>query len=82
MIDDLKDAMLTEPDTAICTAAATDPRQLRHHRTGRVFSAWGTSVPSKIVTLLVQAIAIPIVYRSIGPAQFAGYVAEIGRAHV
>lgn len=66
---------VTVPDIAICTVAATDPRQLRHHRTGRVFSAWGTSVPSKVVTLVVQVIAIPIVYRSIGPAQFAGYAA-------
>src|ERR1017187_1456353 len=75
MIDDLKDAMLPEPDTAICTAAATDPRQFRHHRTRRIFSAWVTSAPSKIVTLIVQVIAVPIVYRSIGPKQFASYVA-------
>jgi len=63
------------PDIAICTVAATDPHQLRHHRTGRVLSAWVTSAPSKIGMLLVQIIAIPIVYRSIGPAQFAGYAA-------
>src|ERR1035441_9752417 len=75
MIDDLKDAMLAKPDTAICTAEAAGPGQLRHHRTGRVFSAWVTAGPSKIVTLLVQIIAIPIVYRSIGPAQFASYAA-------
>ena len=36
-------------------------------------SAWVTSVPSKVVTLIVQVIAIPIVYRSVGPAQFAAY---------
>ena len=73
--DDLKDAMLAEPDSAVCTATATDPRHLRHQRTRRIFSAWVTSAPSKIVTLLVQVIAVPIVYRSIGPAQFAAYVA-------
>ena len=75
MIDDIKDAMLAEPDTAICIAEATDPGYLRHQRTRRIFSAWVTSAPSKVVTLLVQVIAIPIVYRSIGPAQFAAYAA-------
>jgi O-antigen/teichoic acid export membrane protein len=75
MIDDLKDAMLAEPDTAISTAEATDPRDLRHQRTRRIFSAWVTSAPTKVVTLLVQVIAVPIVYHSIGPAQFASYVA-------
>ena len=75
MINDLKDAVLAEPDTAICTAEATDPRDLRRQRTRRIFSAWVTSAPSKVVTLLVQVIAIPIVYRSLGPGQFAAYAA-------
>lgn len=66
---------VTVPDIAICTVAATDPHQLRHQRTWRIFSAWVTSAPSKVVTLLVQVIAIPIVYRSIGPGQFASYAA-------
>src|ERR1017187_214290 len=73
MINDLKGAMLTEPDTAVCSAAAPDPRHLRHQRTRRIFSAWVTSAPSKVATLLVQVIAIPTVYRSIGPPQFASY---------
>ncbi len=75
MINDLKDAMLAEPDIPICTAAAIDTRDSRHQRTRRIFSAWFTAAPSKAVTLLVQVIAIPIVYRSIGPAQFAAYAA-------
>ena len=75
MINDLKDAMLAEPDTTICTAAATDRGHARHQRTRRLFSAWVTSAPSKFVTLLVQVIAIPIVYRSLGPGQFAAYAA-------
>lgn len=75
MINDLKDAMLAEPDTTICTAAATDQGHARHQRTRRLFSAWVTSAPSKFVTLLVQVIAIPIVYRSLGPGQFAAYAA-------
>src|ERR1039458_5238464 len=75
MINDLKDAILAETDTAICAAGATDPGHARRQRTRRVFSAWASSVPSKSVTLLVQVIAIPIVYRSIAPAQFAAYAA-------
>src|ERR1019366_1581297 len=42
---------------------------------GRVFSAWVTSAPSTVVTLLVQVIAMPIVYRSLGPGQFAAFAA-------
>jgi O-antigen/teichoic acid export membrane protein len=75
MISDLEDAMLAEPDTAICAAEAVDPGHVRHQRTRRIFSAWVTSAPTKVVTLLVQVIAVPIVYRSIGPAQFASYAA-------
>lgn len=75
MINDLKDAMLAEPDTAICIAEATDPRDLRRQRTRRILSAWVTSSPSKVVTLFVQVIAVPIVYRSLGPGQFAAYAA-------
>jgi O-antigen/teichoic acid export membrane protein len=75
MTDDFENATLAEPDTAICAATATDPRHARHQRTRRIFSAWASSVPSKAVTLFVQLIAIPIVYRAIGPAQFAAYAA-------
>ena len=65
--------MLAEPDTDICAAEATDPSHARRQRTQRVFAAWASSAPSKVGTLLVQVVAVPIVYRSIGPAQFAGY---------
>jgi O-antigen/teichoic acid export membrane protein len=64
-----------EPGDCARTTQTNDPEQLRRHRAGRLFSAWGTAAPSKIATLLVQAIAVPIVYRSLGPAQFAGYAA-------
>jgi O-antigen/teichoic acid export membrane protein len=47
----------------------------RDQRTRRIISAWITLVPSKAVTLIVQIIAIPMVYRAIGPAQFAAYAA-------
>jgi O-antigen/teichoic acid export membrane protein len=47
----------------------------RDQRRRRIISAWVTLVPSKAVTLLVQIIAIPMVYRAIGPAQFAAYAA-------
>ena len=75
MRNDLKDAMLAEPDTAMCTARAADRGHARRQRARRVFSAWASSVPSKAVTLLVQVIAIPILYRSLGPGQFAAYAA-------
>ena len=67
------EAVLLEPDTAVYAAAAADPRQLRHQRTRRIFSAWVSAAPSKVVTLLVQVIAVPIVYRALGPGQFAAY---------
>ena len=47
----------------------------RQRRTRRLFSAWITLAPSKAMTLLVQLIAIPTVYRAIGPAQFSAYAA-------
>ena len=67
--------LVTVPDVAASAVPTAEPRQFRHHRTGRVLSAWVTLAPSKVVTLGVQVIAIPIVYRSIGPAQFAAYAA-------
>ena len=66
---------MTEPETVICAAETTDPGHARGQRTRRIFSAWASSVPSKGVTLLVQVIAVPIVYRSLGPGQFAAYAA-------
>ena len=71
----MNSSTMTEPETAICAEEATEPRHLRHQRTRRIFSAWVSSAPSKVGTLLVQVIAIPIVYRSIGPAQFTSYAA-------
>jgi len=46
-----------------------------HHRTRRLVSAWITLIPSKVITLVVQVIAIPTVYRAIGPKEFAAYAA-------
>lgn len=66
---------VTVPATLVSRAPDAGHNELRRHRTRRLVSAWGTSAPSKVVTMLVQVIAIPIVYRSIGPAQFAAYVA-------
>jgi O-antigen/teichoic acid export membrane protein len=47
----------------------------REQRTRRIISAWLTLVPSKAVFLIVQIIAIPMVYRAIGAEQFAAYAA-------
>ena len=60
---------------AVGSMSISEHRRLRQHRTRRLVSAWLTLVPSKAVTLLVQIIAIPTVYRAIGPAQFAAYAA-------
>src|ERR1035441_4877278 len=71
----MKLSTATDPGSASCAVEATNPRHLRQQRTRRILSAWVTSAPSKVVTLIVQLIAVPIVYRSIGPAQFAAYAA-------
>jgi O-antigen/teichoic acid export membrane protein len=52
-----------------------ESRDHRDHRNHRLASAWLTLLPSKAVTFLVQAIAVPLVYRALGPAQFAAYAA-------
>jgi O-antigen/teichoic acid export membrane protein len=66
---------VTELETAVDGAAVSERRRLQNHRTRRLVSAWLTILPSKGLTLLVQVIAIPTVYRAIGPAQFAAYAA-------
>jgi O-antigen/teichoic acid export membrane protein len=66
---------VTELETVVGGASTSEHRELRHHRTRRLVSAWLTLIPSKAITLLVQIIAIPTVYRAIGPAQFAAYAA-------
>ena len=71
----MNSSTITGPETATYTAKAANPLQLRHQRTKRIFSAWVTSAPSKVLTLVIQAVAVPIVYRSIGPTQFAAYAA-------
>jgi len=62
-------------ETVVGGAPTTDHREPRQHRTRRLVTAWVTLAPSKAITLLVQVIAIPTVYRAIGPAQFAAYAA-------
>ena len=62
--------MLVEPDAAI---QAVDKRDERKQRRWRIISAWLTSAPSKVFTLLVQVIAVPVVYRSLGPAQYTAF---------
>jgi len=62
-------------ETVVGGASTTEHRKSRQHRTRRLVSAWATLAPSKAITLLVQVIAIPTVYRAIGPVQFAAYAA-------
>ncbi len=66
---------VTNLETAVDGVAVSEHRRLQNHRTRRLVSAWLTILPSKGLTLLVQVIAIPTVYRAIGPAQFAAYAA-------
>lgn len=47
--------------------------RFQKQRHQRLFYAWVSLLPSKGVTFIVQAIALPTVYRAIGPAQFAAY---------
>src|ERR1035437_3400034 len=68
-------AVTPELETVVGGASTCEHRKLRQLRTRRLVSAWLTLVPSKALTLLVQIIAIPVVYRAIGPVQFAAYAA-------
>jgi len=66
-------ATSSNPTYIECPEPASD--SARDQRTRRIISAWLTLVPSKTVFLIVQIIAIPMVYRAIGPAEFAAYAA-------
>jgi len=66
---------VTALETVVGGAPISEHGKLRRHRTHRLVSAWLTLAPSKAVTLLVQIIAIPTVYRAIGPVQFGAYAA-------
>ena len=66
---------VTELETIAGRESASEEHKGRNHRTRRLVSAWLTLIPSKGITLLVQIIAIPVVYRAIGPVQFAAYAA-------
>jgi O-antigen/teichoic acid export membrane protein len=71
---------MTDPNVSPCSADVTDTgvgdaHRARRERTQRLYSAWITSLASKGFTLLVQLIAIPLVYRALGPGQFAAYAA-------
>ena len=66
---------MTAPLVLTPTARELSRTESRQNRTRRLVSAWATLAPSKAITLLVQIIAIPTVYRAIGPVQFAAYAA-------
>jgi O-antigen/teichoic acid export membrane protein len=60
---------------AVSKVATTDLHNEGRQRTRRVYSAWITSIPSKVITFVAQVITVPIVYRSIGPVEFSAYAA-------
>jgi O-antigen/teichoic acid export membrane protein len=66
---------MTAHNTLLCVTEVDDQVDMRRQRRRRLASAWLTLVPSKAITLLVQIIAVPIVYRALGPVQFAAYAA-------
>ncbi len=52
----------------------------RRHRQRRINLAWSTSLLSKIVTIGVQVLALPLVYRVLGEGGYAAYAAVTASA--
>ncbi len=52
----------------------------RRHRQRRMTLAWSTSFLSKIVTIGVQILALPLVYRALGESGYAAYAAVTASA--
>ena len=52
----------------------------RHHRQKRIKLAWGTSLVSKVATIGVQVLAVPLVYRALGQGGYAAYAAVTASA--
>jgi len=52
----------------------------RRHRQRRMNLAWSTSLLSKIVTISIQVLALPLVYRALGEGGFAAYAAVTAAA--
>ncbi|HLY41331.1 MAG TPA: hypothetical protein VKR52_08955 [Terracidiphilus sp.] len=52
----------------------------RHHRQKRIKLAWGTSLVSKVATIAVQLLAVPLVYRALGQGGYAAYAAVTASA--
>ena len=52
----------------------------RRHRQRRMNLAWSTSLPSKIITIGVQVLALPLVYRALGESGYVAYAAVTASA--
>ena len=52
----------------------------RRQRTDRIRLAWGTSLVSTVMTLAIQLLIIPSVYRSLGETGYAAYAAVTAAA--
>lgn len=52
----------------------------RRHRQRRMNLAWSTSLLSKIITIGVQVLALPLVYRALGEGGYAAYAAVTASA--
>lgn len=52
----------------------------RRYRQQRINLAWGTSLLSKIVTIGVQVLALPLVYHALGEGGYAAYAAVTASA--
>lgn len=78
-----------QPGVTSAVEVAHDPQAQRHlaktighrrHRQKRMNLAWSTSLLSKIVTIGVQVLALPLVYRALGESGFAAYAAVTASA--
>ena len=52
----------------------------RQHRQRRIKQAWGSAILSKVATIGVQMLAVPLVYRALGEGGYAAYAAVTASA--
>ena len=80
----MSDISRRRSEVASGVEVTNDPQTQRHtssaighrlHRQRRMKLAWSTSLLSKIVTIGVQVLALPLVYRALGEGGYAAYAA-------
>ncbi len=71
-----QDALMDDPEMP----RIEDSLDHRRQRQRRMRMAWGTSLLSKLATIGVQMLAIPLVYRALGDSGYAAYAAVTASA--